>query len=87
MNSYRVILPKSVQKELDKLPKREWEKVVRQIALLKQNPRPQGCVKLKGHKNQYRIRIGSFRVRYEINDNRNEIVVLHCLHRKDIYRI
>lgn len=86
MSSYRVVIPKSVQKELDKLPGKEWEKVTQQIAKLQDSPRPPGCVKLRGHENEFRIRIGKYRVRYEINEDIDEIFILHCLHRKDVYR-
>lgn len=43
-------------------------------------------LKLKGYDNEYRIRIGNYRVRYEINDKDFIILLLHCKHRKDIYK-
>jgi mRNA interferase RelE/StbE len=53
---------------------------------LAENPRPEGVVKLKGYENEYRIRIGDYRVRYEIKDQQLIILVLRCQHRKDVYR-
>jgi mRNA interferase RelE/StbE len=44
-----------------------------------------GCVS-DGFDNEYRIRIGDYRVRYEINDETLTVIVLHCQHRKDIYK-
>ncbi|MEH2406207.1 type II toxin-antitoxin system RelE family toxin [Nostoc sp.] len=43
-------------------------------------------VKLKGSDNEYRIRIGDYRVRYEIDDQSQLVQILQCKHRKDVYR-
>jgi len=83
---YQVIIPKPVQKQLDDLPDSFRQRVIRRILALKENPRPFGCVKLTGYENEYRIRIGDYRVRYEINDPQALVVLLHCKHRKDVYR-
>jgi len=53
---------------------------------LAENPRPDGVVKLKGADNEYRIRIGDYRVRYEIGDEELIILLLQCKHRKDVYK-
>jgi mRNA interferase RelE/StbE len=52
---------------------------------LVEEPRPFGVKKLSGFDNEYRIRI-DYRVRYEINDETLTVIVLHCQHRKDIYK-
>ncbi|MDW8069526.1 MAG: type II toxin-antitoxin system RelE/ParE family toxin [Anaerolineae bacterium] len=41
---------------------------------------------LKGYADEYRIRIGNYRVRYEVLDQEMTVVVLHCAHRKEVYR-
>ena len=84
--SYQVIVPKPVQKQLDNLPESVRERVLKRIVALKEDPRLRGCVKLKGHQNEYRIRIGGYRVRYEIRDQESIVLLLHCRHRKDVYR-
>jgi len=84
--SYQVVVPKPVQKQLDRLPDRVHEQVLQRLMALKENPRPRGCVKLKGHENEYRIRIGDYRIRYEIDDEESIVLLLHCSHRKDAYR-
>lgn len=43
-------------------------------------------MKLKGYANEYQIRIGDYRVRYEILDQEAMVIVLHCAHRKDVYQ-
>jgi mRNA interferase RelE/StbE len=84
--SYQVIIPKPVQKQLDDLPDNVRQRAIRRILALKENPRPFGCVKLTGYENEYRIWISDYRVRYEINDPQALVVLLHCKHRKDVYR-
>ncbi len=84
--SYRVIVPKPVQKQLNSLPDTVRERVLRRIVALKENPRPPGCVKLKGYEDEYRIRIGNYRVRYEVRDEESIVLLLHCKHRRDVYR-
>ena len=84
--SYQVIVPKPVQKQLDSLPDIVRERVLKRIVALKENPRPPGCVKLKGYEDEYRIRIGNYRVRYEVRDEESIVLLLHCKHRRDVYR-
>lgn len=84
--SYQVVVPKPVQKQLDELPDEVCSRLLERILRLKDNPRPGGCVKLRNYKNEYRIRIGDYRIRYEICDESSVVVLLHCKHRKDVYR-
>jgi len=83
---YEVIVPKPVQKQLDSLPEGVRDRIIKRVVALKENPRPRRCVKLKGYENEYRIRVGSYRVRYEIHDQESIVLLLHCKHRKDVYR-
>ncbi|MBW4599496.1 MAG: type II toxin-antitoxin system RelE/ParE family toxin [Calothrix sp. FI2-JRJ7] len=63
--SYTVVISKSVQKQIDDLPNDVKERVVEKIQNLASEPRPAGVVKLKGSDNEYRIRVGDYRVRYD----------------------
>ncbi|NER23336.1 MAG: type II toxin-antitoxin system RelE/ParE family toxin [Symploca sp. SIO1C2] len=83
---YTIITPKAVQKQLDALPDEVYDRVAVKIQQLAEDPRPDGVVKMKGSDNEYRIRIGDYRVRYEINDKELLILLLQCKHRKDVYR-
>jgi mRNA interferase RelE/StbE len=83
--SYEVIIPKPVQKQLDNLPDIR-KRVIEKIQLLVEEPRPHGVKKLKGFENEYRLRFGDYRIRYEINDKTSTVVILDCKHRRDIYR-
>ncbi|WP_228056453.1 type II toxin-antitoxin system RelE/ParE family toxin [Microcoleus sp. LEGE 07076] len=60
--TYTIIIPKAVQKQLDALPDNVYERIAFKVQQLAQNPRPDGVVKLKGSENEYRIRIGDYRV-------------------------
>ena len=84
--SYQVIVPRPVQRQLDSLPDDVRARVIRQVVALKENPRPQGCVKLKGYADEYRIRVGDYQVRYAVRDQEAIVVLLRCKHRKDVYR-
>lgn len=84
--AYQVILPKPVQKQIDALPGKERERVLERLKGLEANPRSHGAVKLKGSANEYRVRAGDYRVRYEIHDDKLIVLLLHCAHRREVYR-
>jgi mRNA interferase RelE/StbE len=84
--SYNVVISKSVQKQIDDLPNDIVERVIEKIQNFASEPRPDGVVKLKGSDNEYRIRVGDYRVRYEIDDENQLVQILQCKHRKDVYR-
>ena len=82
---YRVILPKSVQKELDRLPDEVVRRILSRLAQLETDPRPADVKKLKG-RDAWRIRVGDYRVIYEIHDRQLEILVITIGHRREINR-
>lgn len=82
---YRVILPKSVQKELDRLPDEVVKRILSRLAGLETIPRPADVKKLKG-RSAWRIRVGDYRVIYEIHDRELQILVITIGHRRDVYR-
>jgi mRNA interferase RelE/StbE len=83
--SYRVIIPKPVQKHLDDLPEKQRERLLNDIRLLADVPRPRGVKKLKEYENMYRIRVGNYRVIYEIQDQEMLVLIFSSIHRKDAY--
>ena len=83
--SYTVILPKSVQKQLDRLPHDIGSRVIASLRALESNPRPAGVKKLKG-RDAWRIRVGDHRVIYEIHDRALQVIVIQAGHRRDVYR-
>jgi mRNA interferase RelE/StbE len=83
--NYQVILPKSVQKELDRLPDEVVDRILDALSGLKAQPRPSGCKKLRGE-DAWRIRVGDYRVIYEIHDKVSQLIVITIGHRRDVYR-
>jgi mRNA interferase RelE/StbE len=83
--SYRVSILRRAQKELTTLPANTFERVRDALRTLAEEPRPVGCKKLKGREG-WRIRIGDYRVLYEIDDAQKTILIVHIGHRRDIYR-
>jgi mRNA interferase RelE/StbE len=82
--SYRVEVLRRAVKTLSKLPGRDYERVRDAIRALESEPRPPGCKKLVG-RDGWRIRVGRYRVIYEIADVVRVVTVLDVGHRKDIY--
>ena len=82
---YQVAILRRVQKELAKLPKQDYERVKAALFALRDEPRPGGCKKLSGREG-WRVRVGRYRVIYEIDDEVKRVTVLHVGHRKDVYR-
>jgi mRNA interferase RelE/StbE len=81
----RVILPRSVQKELDRLPDDVVKRILARLSRLEANPRPADVKKLKG-RDAWRIRVGDYRVIYEIHDRELQVLVITVGHRREIYR-
>jgi mRNA interferase RelE/StbE len=84
--TYIIITPKAVRKQLDALSDDVYNRIAKKVEQLAEDPRPDGVVKMKSSDNEYRIRIGDYRVRYEIDDKELIILLLQCKHRKDVYR-
>ncbi len=85
MASYKIEFKKSAVKELKALPKPYLKAVTEAIGALASNPRPEGSIKLSGAE-AYRIRIGVYRVVYEIRDDVLVVTVIRIGHRKEVYR-
>ncbi|MBI3510701.1 MAG: type II toxin-antitoxin system RelE/ParE family toxin [Bacteroidetes bacterium] len=84
---YLITVKRSAVKEIEMLPVKVASKIVDAIRALAVNPRPTGCIKLKGDGGYFwRIRIGDYRVIYSIKDEIKIINVQKVGHRKDIYK-
>ena len=82
--SYTVQILRRAQKELAGLPPLVYQRVRDAIRDLASIPRPSGCKKLAG-RNGWRIRVGDYRVIYEIDDHTQIITIMHIGHRRDVY--
>ncbi|MGA2622181.1 MAG: type II toxin-antitoxin system RelE/ParE family toxin [Thermoguttaceae bacterium] len=86
MTPYEVFFKPSADRQLQKLPPDIQRRIVSELAAVALNPRPPGVVKMGGYENLWRIRIGNYRVLYEIHDDHLIVLVLRIAHRKDAYR-
>jgi mRNA interferase RelE/StbE len=85
MEKYKIIVKKSVAKDLRPLPKKDVAVILKCIESLREEPRPFGCEKLSGQA-RYRIRKGVYRIIYEIQDDVLAVIVVKVGHRKEIYQ-
>ncbi len=81
---YQVVIEKQVQKQLAKITPPNYNKVVSALQDLANNPRPQGYKKLKGRQG-FRVRIGDYRIIYNINDSILTVFILAIGNRRDVY--
>jgi mRNA interferase RelE/StbE len=84
MADYTIVLSKKAQKQLDKLQDHIAAPIIDAITGLGKNPRPVGYIKLKGREG-YRVRVGNYRIIYDIYDTELIVDVITLGHRKDIY--
>ncbi len=86
MSQYAITFARSARKELEALSRPLVARVLNRIEALGWNPRPSGCRKLVGQGNLWRIRVGDYRVIYEIDDGRQTVDISAIRHRSDAYR-
>jgi len=84
--SYKIEFKKSALKDLKLLGKHFAPQIFRKIEALSDNPHPAQSSKLKGSENSYRLRIGNYRVLYQIDNQAKIIFIFGIGHRKEIYR-
>lgn len=87
MSHYKVeFLDRRVERELDRVPEPDFSRVTAALLKLEVNPRPAGCLKLRGLAG-WRIRVGDWRVIYAVNDA-DAIVTIVAVKRcrEDTYR-
>jgi mRNA interferase RelE/StbE len=85
VGKYKIYIKPTAVKELQKIPKRDVNKIIDKIRSLASNPRPPGCEKLSADE-KYRIRQGRYRILYSIEDDNLVVLVIKIGHRKDVYR-
>ena len=83
---YRILLERSAERDLRRLSAEMHERMIAALRGLAANPRPPGCRKLTGSQNDWRIRVGDFRVVYEIADAIRIVRVNRVRHRREVHR-
>ena len=84
-HGYSIRIKRSAEKEMDILPTNLFERVSEAILSLEANPRPLSCKKLRGV-NEYRLRVGNYRILYIVNDAQHVVEIMAVGHRRDVYR-
>jgi len=86
MGLYQLKYDKRFCKDLEKIPTQFRERLNKAIEGLKDAPKPMGYKKLKGYENLYRIRIGDYRICYQIHENVVVVVLITVAHRREVYK-
>ena len=83
---YSVLLETSAKRDLDRLSRSVYDRIIPHVISLRTNPRL-SAKKLAGSKqNDWRMRVGDYRILYEINDPQRTVRVMRVLHRREAYR-
>ena len=85
MANYKIVVKKSVAKDLRSIPNKDIARILERIDLLCKNPRAEGCIKLSGQE-RYRVRQGIYRIIYEIQDFELIVFVVKVAHRAEVYQ-
>lgn len=82
---YKIFLRGKAKKQIDRLTPSYFKRVQQEIDSLAANPRPPGALKLT-NRNEYRLRVGVYRMLYEIDDVEQVVTIYRVQHRRDVYR-
>jgi mRNA interferase RelE/StbE len=85
MASYSLAFRKSVASDLRSIPNKDVKRILKPINSLRDDPRAEGCVKLSNQE-KYRVRQGSYRIVYQIQDTELVILVVKVAHRGQVYQ-
>ncbi|MFC4755413.1 type II toxin-antitoxin system RelE family toxin [Dietzia aurantiaca] len=83
--SYRVEFTSAAARQVRKLPRPARDRVLEAIEDLGDDPRPHGAKKLVGERTAWRIRIGDYRVLYDVFDSELTVSVVRAAHRREVY--
>jgi len=84
--AYKIAFSPRADRQFRDLPQKVQARLKPRIDALTNNPRPRGVEKLQGEDNFYRIRIGDYRIIYQVQDKILLILVVKIGHRRDVYR-
>ena len=83
---HEIFLERAAESDLKKLSTKDFRSIISHIKLLARIPRPSGCRKITDSKSDWRIRVGDYRILYEINDKTKDVKVMRVRHRREAYR-
>ncbi len=85
MAKFDLVFKELVSRDLKEIPKQDVQWILKRIDALRDEPRPQGSVKLSG-KGYYRVRQENYRIIYEIQDSQLVVILIKVGHRREVYR-
>lgn len=83
---YRLLIKRSAEQDLRRLSRVVFQRVNTKILTLRDEPRPPGVRKLAAPQEGWRIRVGDYRILYQINDSEQTVTIVRVRHRRDAYR-
>ncbi len=83
---HEIYLEQVAERDLKRLSAEDFHRIISRIKALAKNPRPSGCRKITGSESDWRLRIGEYRVIYEIDDKAKAVRVMGVKHRREAYR-
>ncbi|HML21312.1 MAG TPA: type II toxin-antitoxin system RelE/ParE family toxin [Aggregatilinea sp.] len=83
---WQIVVHRRAEKVLGRLPKDVLQRLMAAIRDLARDPRPDGCKKLSGYDNLYRVRVGDWRISYAVEDVELVVLVLEVAPRGGAYR-
>jgi len=83
--SYRVELTTAAARQVRKLPRPARDRVIEAISGLREEPRPAAAKKLVGEQTAWRLRVGDYRVIYDVFDGVLLVTVVRAAHRREVY--
>jgi mRNA interferase RelE/StbE len=84
--AYQIAFSRRANRELSELPTQIRLRLRPRIEALSLNPRPVGSKKLAGREDLWRVRVGDYRVVYEVHDRILYVLIVRLAHRRDVYR-
>lgn len=86
MDSYRIEWRNSTRRDLRRIAREHVSRIIAAVDALAYEPRPAGCTKLSGSERAYRIRVGDYRIIYEVFDDTVYVEIVKVGHRRDVYQ-
>jgi len=83
---YKILLERAAERDLKRLSREIFQRIIDHIKALAETPRPTGCHKITGSKSDWRIRVGNYRIIYEIDEKEMTVRVMRIRHRREAYR-
>ena len=85
MPAHRVEVQRSAERDLDRLSKTLFDRISARLLALAEEPRPPGAEKLAGL-GAFRVRVGDYRIIYEVDDSARVVVVTRIRHCREVHR-